>query len=183
MKLTLKQTMIWKDNYSVQVQDHQSWQMGDIILQQSDLLHSSVVLLGNPSETGTEGEEGKRIERKTREGSWVVVLGSPTRHLSIHLVLHVWGWRATTDHTLGGHVVTVRRLRGGSSLVHTTRAHGHVLSGRLQAHNIDTKTHISWLETHRSLSHSKKKRQSRRKQIKAKMSVQYVVTKYFCDVR
>lgn len=40
--------------------------------------------------------------------------------------------------------MTVRRLRGGSTLVHPTRAHGHVLSGRLQAHNTDTKKkHIS----------------------------------------
>lgn len=119
--------------------------MGDIIFQQSNLPHSSVVLLGNPSETGTEGKEG---ERKEKGGGG----GSLTRHLSIHLVLHVWGWRATADHTLRGHVVTVRRLRGGSTLVHPARAHGHVLSGRLQAHNTNTKTHISWLETHLSLS-------------------------------
>lgn len=131
--------------------------MGDIILKQSDLPHSSVVLLGNPSETGTKGKEGERKEKKTRERS--VGGGSLTRHLSIHLVLHVWGWRATADHTLRGHVVTVRRLRGGSALVHPTRAHGHVLSGWLQAHNIDTKTHISWLETHLSLSHSKERTQ------------------------
>lgn len=53
-----------------------------------------------------------------------------TRHLSIHLVRHVWGWGATADHPLRGHVVTVRRLRRGSALGHSTRAHGHVLSGR-----------------------------------------------------
>lgn len=51
-----------------QVQDHQRWQTGDIILQQSDLPHSSVVLLGNPSETGTEGEEGERKKRRERRG-------------------------------------------------------------------------------------------------------------------
>lgn len=128
--------------------------MGDIIVQQSDLPHSSVVLLGNQSETGTEGEEGEREidkEVKLRGGGG----GSLTRHLSVHLVLHVWGWRATADHTLRGHVVTVRRLRRRSTLTHPTRAHGHVLSGRLQAHNTGTKTHISWLEKHLSPNHSK----------------------------
>lgn len=152
--------------------------MGDIILQQNDLPHSSVVLLGNPSETGTEGKEGERKERNTRVGSWGGVGGSLTRHLSIHLVLHVWGWRATTDHTLRGHVVTVRRLRGGSTLVHPTRAHGHVLSGRLQAHNIDTKTHISWREN-TSEPEPLKRNNSRRNQIKGKITV----LKYCnCDV-
>lgn len=87
--------------------------------------HDTVVLLGNPSATRTTEEEGKG-----NEGGYL------TRHLSIHLVLHVRGWRATADHTLRRHVVTVRRLRGRPTLIHPTRAHGHVLSGWLQ-----TQTH------------------------------------------
>lgn len=108
-----------------------------------------------------EKEKDKR-EEDEEETFWGE--GPLTRHLSIHLVRHVWGWRATTDHALRGHVVTVRRLRGGSTLVHPSRAHGYVLSGRLQAHNIDTKTHISWIETHLILSHSKGRK--KKKQIK-----------------
>lgn len=71
---------------------------------------------------------GKRRKRKERQGRGG---GTHTRHLSIHLVLHMWGWRAAADHTLRGHVVTVRRLRRGATLVHATRTHGHILSGRL----------------------------------------------------
>lgn len=40
------------------VQDHQSWQNGDIIFQWIDLPHTSVVLLGNPSETRRKREDG-----------------------------------------------------------------------------------------------------------------------------
>lgn len=133
--------------------------MGDIILLQTNLPHSSLVLLGNPSEARTEGKEGERQERKTRKRKFWGE-GSLTRHLSIHLVRHVWGWGATTDHTLRGHVVTVRGLRGGPTLVHPSRAHGHVLSGRLQAHSTSTKTHISWTETHLIQSHLKKNKNS-----------------------
>lgn len=44
-------------------QDHQSWQNGDIIFQWIDLPHSSVVLLGNPSEERKrKEEEGMRRE-------------------------------------------------------------------------------------------------------------------------
>lgn len=56
--------------------------MGDIILKQSDLPHSSVVLLGNPSETGTKGKEGERKEKKTRERS--VCVGGVTYQASVH---------------------------------------------------------------------------------------------------
>lgn len=133
-----------------------------------DLPHSSVLLLGNPSEARTEGKGGDRRDIRRRERNFRGE-GALTRHLSIHLVLHVWGWRATTDHTLRRHVVAMRRLRGGSTLVHPTRAHGHVLSGRLQAHNIEQKRkkkktsagekHIGYCATH-----------SQKKQIRAKIS-------------
>lgn len=66
-------------------------------------------------------------------GAWTRTLHGHvirSRHLSIHLVLHMWGWRAAADHTLRGHVVTVRRLRRGATLVHATRTHGHILSRR-----------------------------------------------------
>lgn len=104
--------------------------MDDIIPQQiDDLPHSSVVLLGNSSETETE-EEGVREKRKRQGGGgWGVLFrGRLTRHLSIHLILHMRGWRAAADHTLRRHVVTVRGLRRRSTLVHDTRTHGHVLS-------------------------------------------------------
>lgn len=134
--------------------------MGDIILLQTNLPHSSVVLLGNPSEARTEGKEGKRQEKGRQGRSFFFGGGALTRHLSIHLVRHVWGWGATTDHTLRGHVVTVRGLGGGPTLVHPSRTHGHVLSGRLQAHSISTKTHIRWTETHLIQSHLKKNKNS-----------------------
>lgn len=66
--------------------------------------------------------------------------GSTTRHLSIHLVLHVGGWRAAADHAVRGHAVAVGGLRWGPALVHSARAHGHILSGRLQANTRETKT-------------------------------------------
>ena len=62
---------------------HQSKQMGDIILQQSNLPHGSVVLLGNPSETGTEGEEGERETREWR-GREVLGRGDVTYQASVH---------------------------------------------------------------------------------------------------
>lgn len=63
----------------------------------------------------------------------VVTERSLTRHLSVHLVLHVWGSGAAADHALRGHVVSVGGLGARcSTLVHPTRAHGHVLSRRLQ---------------------------------------------------
>lgn len=55
--------------------------MSDIILQQSDLLHSSVVLLGNPSETGTENRrEKEKGERQGRD----VGGGEVTYQASVH---------------------------------------------------------------------------------------------------
>lgn len=78
-----------------------------------------------------------------REG-WKFQRGSSTtRHLSIHLVLHVRGWRAAADHAVRGHVVAVRRLRWGPALIHSARAHGHILSGRLQANTRENKNTIS----------------------------------------
>lgn len=81
------------------------------------------------------GKRGQNNEGGKFQGE-----GSLTRHLSIHLVLHVRGWRATTDHTVRGHVVTMRWLWRGSTLVYSTRAHGHILSGRLWGNNKETKT-------------------------------------------
>lgn len=52
-----------------------------------------------------------------------------TRHLSIHLVLHVRGRGAAANHPLRRHAVAMRRLRRGTTLVHPTRAHWHILSG------------------------------------------------------
>lgn len=77
---------------------------------------------------------------RNNEGGKFEVDGSLTRHLSIHLVLHVRGWRAPTDHPVRGHVVTMRGLWRRSTLVHSTRAHGHILSGRLCGNNNETKT-------------------------------------------
>lgn len=69
--------------------------------------------------------------------------GSITRHLSVHLVLHVRGWRAAADHAVSGHAVTVRGLCWGPAWVHSAGAHGHVLGGRLQTHNRETQNPIN----------------------------------------
>lgn len=103
----------------------------------TDLPHSSVVLLSNTSKAKTERKKEKeKSEGKTRPGDF---RGSRrgehrplTRHLSIHLIGYVWCWRPTADHTFRGHVVTMGWLRRRSTLVHPSRAHGHVLSGRLR---------------------------------------------------
>lgn len=100
----------------------------------------SVVLLGNPTEAKNEGKGKNKRHKTKREGLF-------TRHLPIHLTLHVWSWRATADHTLRGNVVTVRRLGRWTTLAHPTRTHWHVLSGRLHAQKRETKTNISLTET------------------------------------
>lgn len=70
---------------------------------------------------------GRLVRTRTRALHGHVIR---TGHLSIHLVLHVRGRGATANHPLRWHVVTMRRLRRGATLVHPTRAHWHILSGR-----------------------------------------------------
>lgn len=51
-----------------------------------------------------------------------------SRHLAVHLVLHVWCRRAPTYQPVGRHVVRARR-RGRAALTHPSRTHRHILCG------------------------------------------------------
>lgn len=142
--------------------------MGDIILKQSDLPHSSVVLLGNPSETGTKGKEGERKEKKTRERS--VCVGGVTYQASVHssgsacvgLEGHRWPYpqRACCDReeAEGG-------VRFGSSHQGPWACFEWVAAGAQHRHK---NTHQ--LARNTSEPEPLKRKNSRNKQIKAKTS-------------
>lgn len=55
-----------------------------------------------------------------------------TRHLAVHLVLHVWSRRAPTYHTIWTHIVSTWRW-GRATLIHSSRTHWHILCGWLKS--------------------------------------------------
>lgn len=58
-----------------------------------------------------------------------------TRHLAVHLVLHMWSRRAPTYHTIWTHTVSTWRW-GRATLIHSSRTHWHILCGRLKSNSV-----------------------------------------------